>query len=57
MKSLKGEQFEGHAYSFIPRRFMPDGPIPIVPIMLNTYYPPNQPSPRVASISARRFVG
>jgi 3-O-methylgallate 3,4-dioxygenase len=24
---------------------MPDGPIPIVPIMLNTYYPPNQPSP------------
>ena len=46
MKSLKGEQFEGHAYSFIHRRFMPDGPIPIVPIMLNTYYPPNQPSPK-----------
>ena len=45
MKSLKGEQFEGHAYSFIHRRFMPDGLIPIVPIMLNTYYPPNQPSP------------
>jgi Catalytic LigB subunit of aromatic ring-opening dioxygenase len=45
MKSLKGDQFEGHAYSFIHRRFMPDGPIPIVPIMLNTYYPPNQPSP------------
>jgi 3-O-methylgallate 3,4-dioxygenase len=46
MKSLKGEQFEGHAYSFIHRRFMPDGPIPIVPIILNTYYPPNQPSPK-----------
>jgi hypothetical protein len=46
MKSLTGEQFEGHAYSFIHRRFMPDGPIPIVPVMLNTYYPPNQPSPR-----------
>jgi len=45
MKSLKGDQFEGHAYSFIHRRLMPDGPIPIVPIMLNTYYPPNQPSP------------
>jgi catalytic LigB subunit of aromatic ring-opening dioxygenase len=45
MKSLKGEQFEGHAYSFIHRRFMADGLIPIVPIMLNTYYPPNQPSP------------
>src|SRR6476619_4163197 len=45
MKSLKGDQFEGHAYSFIHRRFMPNGPIPIVPIILNTYYPPNQPSP------------
>jgi Catalytic LigB subunit of aromatic ring-opening dioxygenase len=46
MKSLTGDQFEGHAYSFIHRRFMPDGPIPIVPVILNTYYPPNQPSPR-----------
>jgi hypothetical protein len=45
MKSLVGEQFEGHAYSFIHRRFMKDRPIPIVPVMLNTYYPPNQPSP------------
>jgi len=25
---------------------MPKGPIPIVPVILNTYYPPNQPSPR-----------
>jgi hypothetical protein len=46
MKSLAGDQFEGHAYSFIHRRFMPKGPIPIVPVILNTYYPPNQPSPR-----------
>jgi hypothetical protein len=46
MKSLVGEQYEGHAYSFIHRRFMRSGPIPIVPVMLNTYYPPNQPSPR-----------
>ena len=46
MKALVGEQFEGHAYSFIHRRFMPKGPIPIVPVILNTYYPPNQPSPR-----------
>jgi len=45
MKTLRGDQFEGHAYSFIHRRLMPDGPIPIVPIMLNTYYLPNQPSP------------
>jgi 3-O-methylgallate 3,4-dioxygenase len=45
MKSLTDKQSEGHAYTFIHRRFMADGPIPIVPIMLNTYYPPNQPSP------------
>ena len=45
MKTLKGDQSEGHAYSFIHRRFMPDGPIPIVPVMLNTYYPPNRPGP------------
>ena len=44
MKSLRGDQSEGHAYSFIHRRYMPGEPIPIVPIMLNTYYPPNQPS-------------
>jgi hypothetical protein len=46
IQALVGEQFEGHAYSFIHRRFMADGAIPIVPVFLNTYYPPNQPSPR-----------
>jgi hypothetical protein len=46
MKSMEGGQYEGHAYSFIHRRFMPKQPIPIVPVILNTYYPPNQPSPR-----------
>jgi 3-O-methylgallate 3,4-dioxygenase len=46
MKSLSADQFEGHAYSFIHRRFMAKGPIPIVPVIINTYYPPNQPSPR-----------
>jgi 3-O-methylgallate 3,4-dioxygenase len=39
------EQFEGHAYSFIHRRYMNGGVIPVVPVFLNTYYPPNQPSP------------
>jgi Catalytic LigB subunit of aromatic ring-opening dioxygenase len=46
MKSLEGGQYEGHAYSFIHRRFMAKRPIPIVPVILNTYYPPNQPSPQ-----------
>ena len=44
IKTLVGEQFEGHAYSFIHRRYMDGTPIPIVPVFLNTYYPPNQPS-------------
>jgi aromatic ring-opening dioxygenase catalytic subunit (LigB family) len=34
----------GHAFSFVERRIMQDHRIPIVPIMLNTYFPPNQPS-------------
>jgi Catalytic LigB subunit of aromatic ring-opening dioxygenase len=46
VKALIGDQFEGHAYSFIHRRYMAERPIPIVPVFLNTYYPPNQPSPQ-----------
>lgn len=34
----------GHAFTFIRRRLMGVQPIPMVPIFLNTYYPPNQPS-------------
>jgi hypothetical protein len=45
VKALVGEQFEGHAYSFIHRRFLAKRPVPIVPVFLNTYYPPNQPPP------------
>ncbi len=46
VKTLVGEQFEGHAYSFIHRRYMADRVVPIVPVFLNTYYPPNQPTPQ-----------
>jgi Catalytic LigB subunit of aromatic ring-opening dioxygenase len=46
VKTLVGDQFEGHAYSFIHRRFMTDQVVPMVPVFLNTYYPPNQPSPQ-----------
>ncbi len=45
VKALVGEQFEGHAYSYIHRRYMTEKVIPMVPVFLNTYYPPNQPSP------------
>jgi hypothetical protein len=34
----------GHAYGFIIRRLLGEREIPVVPILLNTYYPPNQPS-------------
>lgn len=34
----------GHAYGFIVKRLFRDRVIPIVPILLNTYFPPNVPS-------------
>lgn len=37
---------EGHAYGFVHQRLMRDNIAPIVPVVLNTYYPPNQPTPR-----------
>ena len=37
---------EGHAFAFVHRRLMNGVTIPVVPVVLNTYYPPNQPSPR-----------
>jgi 3-O-methylgallate 3,4-dioxygenase len=36
---------EGHAFGFVHRRLMPNSVVPIVPIALNTYFPPNQPRP------------
>jgi 3-O-methylgallate 3,4-dioxygenase len=36
----------GHAWSFVHQRLMGDRVIPIVPVLLNTYYPPNQPTPK-----------
>jgi hypothetical protein len=33
-----------HAYGFIYRRIMRDEVIPNVPVVINTFYPPNQPS-------------
>jgi hypothetical protein len=40
-------QGEGHAFGFIHTRLMGRSTaLPIVPLSLNTYYPPNQPTPR-----------
>jgi 3-O-methylgallate 3,4-dioxygenase len=38
-------KFEGHAISFVHRFLMGNVPVPVVPVFLNAYYPPNQPSP------------
>lgn len=35
---------EGHAVGFVHKRIMQDV-VPIVPVCINTYYPPNQPTP------------
>jgi len=43
---LRDEVGIGHAFSFLYRRLWPECDVPIVPIMVNTYYPPNQPTPR-----------
>ena len=40
------EEGIGHAFAFLYQRLWPECDVPIVPIMLNTYYPPNQPTPR-----------
>jgi Catalytic LigB subunit of aromatic ring-opening dioxygenase len=36
----------GHAVAFVLVRLLKSAAIPCVPVLLNTYYPPNQPSPR-----------
>ena len=45
-KRLAKEHGEGHAFGFVHRRMMTNHVIPIVPVALNTYFPPNQPRPR-----------
>jgi len=46
VKSIPPTEHEGHAYSFIHHRYLHGAPVPIVPIFLNTYNPPNQPTPK-----------
>lgn len=43
---LRPEIGVGHAFSFLYRRVLPGGRLPMVPVMVNTYYPPNQPTPK-----------
>jgi hypothetical protein len=36
----------GHAFGFVIRRLMAKRAVPVVPLLLNTYYPPNVPTAR-----------
>jgi 3-O-methylgallate 3,4-dioxygenase len=36
---------EGHAFGFVHRRLLAGSIVPVVPVVVNTYYPPNQPRP------------
>jgi 3-O-methylgallate 3,4-dioxygenase len=46
-KLLRAGEGEGHAMAYVHRRVMDaSAPVPIVPVFLNTYFPPNQPTPR-----------
>jgi aromatic ring-opening dioxygenase catalytic subunit (LigB family) len=35
----------GHAFAFLYEHLLPDNEIPVLPIMINTFFPPNQPTP------------
>ncbi len=37
---------EGHAFGFVHNRLLNGATVPVLPIFLNTYFPPNQPTPR-----------
>jgi 3-O-methylgallate 3,4-dioxygenase len=46
-KCLREGEGEGHAMAYVHRHVMDQAkPVPIVPVFLNTYYPPSQPRPR-----------
>ncbi|MEZ5654027.1 MAG: protocatechuate 3,4-dioxygenase [Burkholderiaceae bacterium] len=36
---------EGHAFAFVHTRLLRRRAVPVVPVFLNTYFPPNQPTP------------
>lgn len=46
MDGLTPGQFEGHAFQFVHRRLLKDHELPVIPVILNTFDPPNQPTPR-----------
>ncbi|HMI98097.1 MAG TPA: hypothetical protein VK479_16430 [Micropepsaceae bacterium] len=46
LREIAPNQYEGHAYSYIHRTYLEGRNLPVVPIMMNTYYAPNPPTPK-----------
>jgi hypothetical protein len=46
MEGLEPGQSEGHAFQFVHRRLLRGAELPVIPVILNTFDPPNQPTPR-----------
>ena len=44
-QALPRPRGEGHAFGFVHRRLLREHVVPVVPVVVNTYYPPNQPRP------------
>jgi Catalytic LigB subunit of aromatic ring-opening dioxygenase len=44
--ALPAGKGEGHAFGFVRKRLMEDPTLPVVPVLINTYFPPHQPTPR-----------
>lgn len=44
-RALPRPRGEGHAFGFVHRRLLAGVRLPVLPVVLNTYYPPNQPRP------------
>ncbi|MFN0071784.1 MAG: hypothetical protein ACKVVP_09890, partial [Chloroflexota bacterium] len=56
---FNSEKGMSHGFGFLYQRLMPQPVIPIVPLILNVHWPPNQPSPRrfyAIGQAARRAV-
>jgi hypothetical protein len=54
-----GTQGFGHAYGFVIQRLFRGRCIPVLPVLLNTYYPPNRPTPARCyqiGLSLRRVI-
>ena len=46
MDGMERGKFEGHAFQFVHRRLLKELELPVIPVILNTFDPPNQPTPR-----------